>query len=328
MSQIRIRRGWEIPEREAVSEEVYLNRREFVKKLGLAGIGAAGMLVGGSKAALAGTDRALAFLSEPNPQTSRGLYPARRNPKYVLDRPLTEEKYSTRYNNFYEFTTDKPRVVDLVGNFKTRPWTVEVTGMVSKPKTFDIDELLRLFPLEERLYRHRCVEAWAMAVPWTGFPLKALVDHVQPTSKAKFVRMISFNKPDEAPGMKTQLWYPWPYYEGLTLAEATNELAFMVTGIYGHALPKQNGAPLRLAVPWKYGYKSIKSIVKIEFTDQQPKTFWNDIAPNEYSFLSNVNPKVPHPRWSQAYERMIIDGERRPTLPYNGYGEFVAHLYA
>lgn len=320
MANIKIRRGWEIPEREAVAEEVFLNRREFIKKLGLGSIAAAGVF--------AGAEHALAFFNSPPSQASDKFYPAKRNAKYALDRPLTEEKFATGYNNFYEFTTDKPRVADLVGNFKTHPWTVEVTGMVAKPKIFDVDELSRLFPLEERLYRHRCVEAWAMAVPWTGFPLKSLVDYVQPTSKAKFVRMISFNKPDEAPGMKNQSWYPWPYYEGLTIAEATNELAFMVTGMYGHALPKQNGAPIRLAVPWKYGYKSIKSIVKIEFTDQQPKTFWNDIAPLEYSFLSNVNPKVPHPRWSQASERMIIDGERRPTLPYNGYGEFVAYMYA
>jgi len=320
MANIKIRRGWEIPEREVVAEEVFLNRREFIKKLGLGSIAAAGVF--------SGAEQALAFINSSTTQTSDKLYPAKRNAKYVLDRPLTEERFATGYNNFYEFTTDKPRVADLVGNFKTHPWTVEVTGMIAKPKTFDIKELSRLFPVEERLYRHRCVEAWAMAVPWTGFSLKALVDYVQPTSKAKFVRMVSFNKPDEAPGMKTQSWYPWPYYEGLTLAEATNELAFMVTGMYGHALPKQNGAPIRLAVPWKYGYKSIKSIVKIEFTDQQPKTFWNDIAPTEYSFLSNVNPKVPHPRWLQAHERMIIDGERRPTLPYNGYGEFVAHLYA
>ncbi len=321
MAHIRVRRGWELPEREAMPESAFLNRREFIKKIGMGSIGGASVL--------AGANQALAWFTTLHIASGvADLYPAKRNTKYVLDRPLTDERFATRYNNFYEFTTDKPRVADLVGNFKTHPWTVEVTGMVAKPKAFDIDELLRLFSLEERLYRHRCVEAWAMAVSWTGFPMKAFVDYVQPTSKAKFVRFVSFNKPDEAPGIRTQSWYPWPYYEGLSLAEATNELAMVVTGIYGHALPKQNGAPIRVVVPWKYGYKSIKSIVKIEFTDQQPKTFWNDIAPNEYGFLSNVDPKVPHPRWSQAYERMIIDGERRPTLSYNGYGEFVAHLYA
>ena len=319
MAHVRIRRGWELPEREAAPESGFLNRREFIKKLGLGSIAAAGVLTG--------ANRALAFSEQSKDKTPGSLYPAKRNTKYVLDRPLTDEKLSTRYNNFYEFTTDKPRVADLVANFKIHPWTVEVTGLVAKTKVYDVDELIRKFPLEERLYRHRCVEAWAMAVPWTGFSLKALIDFVQPTSKAKFVRFVSFNKPDEAPGMRTQSWYPWPYYEGLSLLEATNELAMLVTGVYGHALPKQMGAPIRVVVPWKYGYKSIKSIVKIEFTDNQPPTFWNDIAPNEYSFLSNVNPKVPHPRWSQAYERMIIDGERRPTMPHNGYGEFVAHLY-
>lgn len=320
MAYVHIPRGWEIPEREAVSEEAYLNRREFIKKLGLAGIGATGLL--------SGADRALAFYDDTRSTATGELYPAKRNSKYVLDRPLTDERVAAHYNNFYEFTTDKPRVAELVANFKTHPWTVEVTGLVSKPRVYEVDELLRRFPLEERLYRHRCVEAWAMAVPWTGFPLKAFIDFVQPTSKAKFVRFVSFNKPEEAPGMREQSWYPWPYFEGISMAEATNELAMLVTGVFGHELPRQMGAPMRLVVPWKYGYKSIKSIVKIEFTDKQPATFWNTLAPNEYGFVSNVDPKVPHPRWSQAYERMIIDGERRPTLPYNGYGEFVAYLYA
>jgi sulfoxide reductase catalytic subunit YedY len=187
--------------------------------------------------------------------------------------------------------------------------------------------LLKKMPVEERLYRHRCVERWAMAVPWTGFPMKAFVDFARPLAKARFVRMVSFLRPHEAPGQAQATWYPWPYFEGLTLAEANNELSFLVTGMYGKDLPKQNGAPLRLAVPWKYGYKSAKAIVRFEFTDKQPGTFWNTVAPTEYDFWSNVNPKVPHPRWSQAQEEMIGTREIRPTLMYNGYGEFVAHLY-
>jgi sulfoxide reductase catalytic subunit YedY len=314
---IKIHRGWEIPEREATPEEIYLNRRQFIKKLGFAGIGAVTVL--------SGMEHAVAGINDGGKGSN--IYPAKRNPKYVLDRPITDEWATAHYNNFYEFTTDKERVADLVGKFQIRPWTVEVTGMVAKPKVYDVDELIRLMPTEERLYRHRCVEAWAMAVPWTGFPMKALIDLVQPLSTAKYVRMLSFNKPDEAPGMRTQHWYPWPYYEGLRMDEAVNELTMLAIGIYGHELPKQNGAPIRLVTPWKYGYKSIKSIVKIEFIDKQPPTFWNDVAPNEYDFLSNVNPKVPHPRWSQAHERLIPNMERRATLLYNGYEEFVAHLY-
>lgn len=312
---IKILRGWEMPEREATPEEFYLSRRQFIKKVGLSGIGTALALTGWGSAEAASR------------QEDKRIYPAKRNEKFVLDRPLTDEWATAHYNNFYEFTTDKERVADLVGKFQTRPWTVEITGLVAKPRSFDIDELIRRMPLEERLYRHRCVEAWSMAVPWTGFPMKALVELAQPLSTAKFVRLISFNKPEQAPGMKAQSWYSWPYYEGLRMDEATHELTLLVTGIYGHELPKQNGAPLRLVTPWKYGYKSIKSIVKIEFVDQQPHTFWNDLAPKEYDFLSNVNPQVPHPRWSQATEQPIPEGPRRPTLLYNGYAAQVAALY-
>lgn len=309
---IKILRGWEIPEREATPEEFYLNRRQFIKRLGM---GAALALTGWGNAAAA------------NRWVDQKIYPAQRNEKFVLDRPLTDEWATAHYNNFYEFTTDKERVADLVGKFQTQPWTIEITGLVAKPLTLDLDDLLRRMPMEERLYRHRCVEAWSMAVPWTGFRLKALVDLAQPRSTAKFVRFSSFNKPEQAPGMKAQPWYAWPYYEGLRLDEAINELTMLVTGIYGHELPKQNGAPIRLVTPWKYGYKSIKSIVKIEFTDKQPRTFWNDLAPQEYDFLSNVNPQVPHPRWSQASEQPIPGGPRRPTLLYNGYEAYVASLY-
>jgi len=320
---IRKRRGWEIPEAAATPEDTYINRRKFLEKLGIGGVG--------TIVTISGFDSSRVVWAQGQEQggpAHNGIYPAPRNSKYVLDRPLTEEYAATHYNNFYEFTTDKSRVAELASKLTIHPWTIEITGLVARPKTYDIDELIRLMPIEERLYRHRCVEAWAMAVPWTGFSLKALIDRVQPSSKARFVRMVSFNRPEEAPGMRVRGGYRWPYYEGLRMDEAMNELAFMVTGMYGKPLPKQNGAPIRLATPWKYGYKSIKSVVKIEFTDKQPPTFWNDLAPNEYDFLSNVNPKVPHPRWSQAYERMIPGSDRRPTLLYNGYEEYVAHLYA
>ena len=198
--------------------------------------------------------------------------------------------------------------------------------MVEKPFTIDIDDLLKKMPLEERLYRHRCVETWSMAVPWSGFPLKALVDLAKPASGAKYLRMETFLDKKMAPG-QNQFWYPWPYVEGVTMAEANNELAFLVTGMYGHPVPKQDGAPLRLVLPWKYGFKSVKSIVKFEFTDQRPSTFWEALQSSEYGFWANVNPAVSHPRWSQASERVLGEESRRPTLIWNGYGDYVAHLY-
>ncbi|MBI4550747.1 MAG: protein-methionine-sulfoxide reductase catalytic subunit MsrP [Candidatus Latescibacteria bacterium] len=329
MPLIRIRRGWEIPEREATPEAVYLNRRNFIKTLGLGSIGAFGLLSACRNGSADGTQAAAgqpsATRSVPKSATSN-LYPARRNPNFKLDRPITPEQVAGRYNNFYEFS-DQKDVWRYVDQFHTRPWQVEVKGLVEKPQVFDIDNLVRKMPLEERLYRHRCVEAWAMAVPWTGFPMKALLDHVQPKSSATHVRMLTFLRPSEAPGQREQDWYPWPYFEGLTMAEAMNELTFLVTGIYGHELTIPHGAPIRLATPWKYGYKSIKSIVLIEVTNKQPPTFWNKIAPDEYDFWSNVNPYKPHPRWSQARERMIDTGEYRDTLLYNGYAPYVAHLY-
>lgn len=325
MGFIHIPKGWEIPERLATPESVYLNRRKFLAAAGAAG---AGLVLGcadrqAPEAKPAGEARV--------PPAPEGVYPAPRNPAFTLDRGLTDEEVAASYNNFYEFTTDKEGVRRLVGRFETHPWTVEVKGLVDRPKVYDLDDLLRRMPMEERLYRFRCVEAWSMAVPWTGFPFRALIDEVGPKPSAKYVRTVSFYRPEQAPGQKSQHWYPWPYFEGLTIQEAMNELALLVTGIYGHPLPRQHGAPVRLIVPWKYGFKSIKSIVRIEFTDRQPPTFWNRVAPDEYDFWSNVNPEVPHPRWSQARERFItsdpMDPEMRPTLPYNGYGEYVAGLY-
>jgi len=305
---IRLNEGWKIPEQLATPEAAYLNRRTVLKALGITGMG----MMGNAGFAFGATE---------------GTYPAKRNPDFILDRPLTDEKVAGKYNNFYEFTTVKEEVYQLAEKFETHPWQIEVSGEVDKKKTYDVDDLIGRMPMEERLYRFRCVEAWAMAVPWTGFPLKHLIKEIKPKSTAKFVRMLTFLRPDTAPGQKEQPWYPWPYYEALTMEEAMNDLTMLVTGIYGHELPKQHGAPIRLITPWKYGYKSIKSIVSIEFTRKQPPTFWNKIAPLEYDFYSNVNPVIPHPRWSQATERLIDTGNRVPTKPFNGYGEYVAHLY-
>ncbi len=325
---IRLPRGWEIPERLATPEDVYLNRRKFLQALGITGLSTLGALVGCDQRAQSqsATEAPPPPIGLPTPSATANLYPAKRNERFTLDRSLTDEAVAARYNNFYEFSPYKQQVCRLVDSFQTRPWTIEVQGLVKKPQTFAIDDLVRRMPLEERLYRHRCVEAWSMAVPWTGFPIKAFIHLVEPLSAAKYMRMVTFTNPEQAVGMNDDI-YPWPYFEGLTMAEATNELALFVTGIYGHELTKQHGAPLRLVVPWKYGYKSIKSIVRVEFTDQQPPTFWSTLVPREYDFWANVNPAVPHPRWSQESERLIGTSDQRPTLLYNGYGEFVAELY-
>jgi sulfoxide reductase catalytic subunit YedY len=230
------------------------------------------------------------------------------------------------YTNSYEFSGGKENW-QHVKRFLTRPWQVQIGGMVRKPLTLEIDDILKGFAQEERHYRHRCVETWAMAVPWCGFPLAELLKRVEPLAGAKYVRFISFLKRDQAPGQKDSAIDIWPYHEGLTIEEANNELAFLATGIYGQELPKQHGAPIRLVLPWKYGFKSIKSITAIELTDKKPETFWNILAAYEYGFWANVNPQVPHPRWSQANETMLGSGESRKSVIFNGYGQQVAHLY-
>ncbi len=311
---IKSRRGWEIPERDVTPEAVFLSRRAL--------LGAGAGLIGAS--ALPGSAFAQATAGAADP--SAGLYPVARNPRYTLDRPLTPETAASSVNNYYEFGTNYD-VAKAAAKLKRRPWVVTIDGLVEKPMQVGIDDLLKAMPLEERVYRHRCVEAWSMAVPWSGFPMKALVDYARPLGSAKFVRMETFLDKEVAPGQSGR-FYPWPYVEGLTLAEANNELAFLVTGIYGKPAPNQFGAPLRLATPWKYGFKSIKAIVKFTFVEQKPKTFWETVQSAEYGFWANVNPQVPHARWSQATEKDLATGERRPTLLYNGYGEFVADLYS
>lgn len=312
---LKRKRGWEIPESEATPEHVYRNRREI-----LAGFVASGLLVasGGLKA---GAARAATEAEK----TAGGLYPVARNPKYTLSRKITPEEIATTYNNFYEFGSHKEISV-AAQSLQTDGWTVKIDGLVEEEKTVSFDELVRAMPLEERLYRHRCVEAWSMAVPYSGFPLKALVDYARPQGSARYLRMETFQDDEVAPGQR-QFWYPWPYVEGLTMAEATSELAFIATGLYGKEIPPQNGAPLRLAVPWKYGFKHVKSIVRFTFTEERPVSFWEEINAKEYGFWANVNPKIAHPRWSQATERLLISGERVPTRLFNGYAEFVADLY-
>jgi len=306
------RRGWEIPESQVTPEHVFLNRRSFMAA------------AAGSIAALSpqlATAQRVADL--PDPTTD--LYPAKANTTYPIDRPQTPEALVTTYNNFYEFGSDKA-ISRAAQALKLRPWTIRIDGMVEKPFELGIDDLIRKMPLEERVYRMRCVEAWSMTIPWTGFPFAKLVELAKPLSSAKYIQMQTFKDPSMAPGQR-QTWFPWPYTEGLTVAEATSDLAFLVTGVYGKPAPKQNGAPLRLAVPWKYGFKSVKSIVHFTFTDKRPKSYWESLQASEYGFWANVNPKVDHPRWSQASEQVIGTDRRVPTLLFNGYGEYVADLY-
>ena len=306
-------RGWEIPERLATPESIYLDRRAILKASGFA-------LMGG----LAATAFARRAAAATDPTAD--LYPAARNSSYTIERPVTPEAINTTYNNFYEFGTQKG-ISSEAEALVTRPWEVVIDGMVDKEIRIEADDLIRRMSLEERLYRHRCVEAWSMTVPWTGFPLASLVEFAKPLGSARYLRMETFMNPDMASGQK-QFWYPWPYVEGLTMAEATNELAFVVTGAYGKPVAKSMGAPIRLHLPWKYGFKSIKSIVKFTFTDERPLNFWQAIGPDEYGFWANVNPDVPHPRWSQAMERDLASGESIPTRLFNGYGDYVAGLYA
>jgi len=320
MANLVLRPGWHIPERLVTPEKVFLNRRHFLKQMGFAGTG---LMASGFRSYSAGV--------AANPETPTGAptkFPAPRSQDFNPGWRLTNEKIAGSYNNFYEFSLEKDQVRLLTGKFETAPWPIEIKGLLEKPMTLDAQELSAMFPAEERVYRFRCVEAWAMIVPWTGFPLSKLLEKLSPKPAAKFIRCETFNRPQQAPGMQRLLNYPWPYFEGLRMDEAMNPLTMVVTGIYGKPLPKQHGAPLRLVVPWKYGYKSIKSIVKIEFVTEQPKTFWETLAADEYPFESNVDPAVPHPRWSQATERMIDTGDRVKTRLYNGYGDYVAKLYS
>lgn len=338
MPHIHVPEPWNLPESAAAPEDGYLNRRAFVRRLGLGAAGvtaalATGGLTGCNPAnGSPGSGEGQAGPLDNVPETpTADLYPKARTDGRFQAGPRhgrpTDERVTAAHNNFYEFTTDKDAVWKRVGEFEARPWEVEVGGLVEEPAVFDLVDLEKSFDLEQRVYRLRCVEAWSIAVPWIGFPLRDLLERVKPASGARYVRFVSFDRPDQAPGQRTQTWYPWPYFDALTLEEASNELAFLVTGMYGHPLQKQNGAPIRLAVPWKYGFKSIKSIVRIELTRERPPVFWNQLESDEYGWISNVDPTVDHPRWSQAEETVVQTGEKVETLPYNGYGEWVAGLY-
>jgi len=297
---------------EITPEAVYADRRRFLKTAAVAGAGAI-------LAPMAVT-RAGASVPEGN---SIGEFV---KSSYSTDEELTSWQSITTYNNFYEFGADKSHPSTYAGTLKTRPWTVAVDGEVAKPGIHDIDDILKAHPLEERIYRLRCVEAWSMVVPWIGFPLGDFIKRVEPTSNAKFVAFETLFDPTQMPGQTSGI-LDWPYVEGLRMDEAMNPLSILAVGLYGKVMPNQNGAPIRLVVPWKYGFKSIKSIVRISFVEKMPPTSWSRQAPREYGFYSNVNPAVDHPRWSQARERRIGEFLKRETLPFNGYAEEVAHLY-
>ncbi|MEX6725705.1 protein-methionine-sulfoxide reductase catalytic subunit MsrP [Parapedomonas caeni] len=312
---IRSRPDWWLPERAATPESLYLNRRQWLTGSGLLG---AGLLGGGLVGALTATPAHAAAPALPALRHTKGLV--------TTDDALTPYEAVSGYNNFYEFGTDKTDPAANAGTLKPRPWTLAVDGEVSKPTRFDIDALLKAMPLEERVYRLRCVEGWSMVIPWVGFPLASLLKQVEPTSKAKYVAFATLNDRTQMPGLRARV-LDWPYVEGLRLDEAMHPLTMLVVGLYGRVLPNQNGAPIRLVVPWKYGFKSIKSIVSLKLVERQPPTSWSRSAPSEYGFYANVNPKVSHPRWSQAKERRIGEFFRRDTLMFNGYAAEVAGLY-
>ena len=302
-----IRRPPDVAPSEITPQALFERRREFLR---LAGGAAAGLLLPAAQAAPAAASLAIAAKS-----------------RYSVDEPLTPHRHVTGYNNFYEFGADKEDPAENAGALRIAPWTLTIDGLVRQPKTLAIDDILRLAPLEERIYRLRCVEGWSMVIPWVGFPLAALLKQVEPLGSARYVEFYSAVQNETMPGLRQGL-IEYPYVEGLRLDEANHPLAIACVGLYGAVLPKQNGAPVRLVVPWKYGFKSAKSIVRIRYTDQEPRTAWMKAAPREYGFYSNVNPGVDHPRWSQATERRIGEFSKRKTLMFNGYGAEVGQLYA
>jgi sulfoxide reductase catalytic subunit YedY len=311
------------PSSEITPESLYLRRREFIKN-GLLAAGTA-LAFGGGLLRLVGEAPPPDAPEEP-PLPEQTLVAAS-NGRYDTDEPQSSYQAITTYNNFYEFGLDKDEPSENAHTLQTRPWTISVEGAVAEPKIIDIDTLLQWFPLEERIYRMRCVEAWSMVIPWLGFPLGDLIKRLEPTGDAKFVEFTTLHDPEQLPNQDSSV-LPWPYVEGLRMDEALHPLTLLAVGLYGSPLPGQNGAPLRLVVPWKYGFKGVKSIVSMRFVETQPKTTWNIVAGHEYGFYANVNPVVDHPRWSQATERRIGELERRPTLPFNGYAAEVAGLYA
>ena len=313
---IRTKQPYEIKSAEITAKSLYHNRRDFLK--------------GGAALALGlHFENTLAAVTSDS-EIEKTFADVMTGP-YKTDEELTDYQSVTTYNNFYEFATDKENPAKLAKSFEARPWTVSVEGECNNPKQWDIDELIKTFPPEERIYRHRCVEAWSMVVPWIGFELGKLIKHADPTGNAKYIEFETLNDPKRMPGQNAGFFgqvLDWPYREGLRMDEAMHPLTILTVGLYGELLPNQNGAPIRLTVPWKYGFKGIKSIVKIRLTEKQPQNTWNIQGPSEYGFYANVNPQVDHPRWSQAKERRIGDLLKRPTLMFNGYEEQVAALYS
>jgi sulfoxide reductase catalytic subunit YedY len=313
-----IKKPSDIRSSDITAHGLYLRRRDFLSS-GAAAAAGLTIALAGCKSRASATPPAAGSNEPPLPGVKQG--------PYGTTEPPTPFGDITSYNNFYELGTDKSDPAKNAGTLRTRPWTVAFEGEIAKPQVIDIDTLLKLFPLEERIYRLRCVEGWSMVIPWVGFPLGALIQRLQPTSRAKYVAFTTLLAPDQLPGQKTSA-LDWPYVEGLRLDEAMHPLTILAVGLYGKTIPRQDGAPVRLIVPWKYGFKSIKSIVNVRFVEKQPPTSWNRYAPNEYGFYSNVNPAVDHPRWSQKKERRIGELRRRDTLPFNGYANEVAGLYA
>jgi methionine sulfoxide reductase catalytic subunit len=317
-----VKKPTDVSSSEITDRKVYLNRRLFMRGAVLAGSAAAtGLLyrrLNPPPAVVEARPKIAGVVTPPSEETIRN--------GFKVSDPLTSLEDITNYNNFYEFSPVKEEVASAARGFVTRPWAVDVGGLVAKPRVFDLDDLLKLAPPEERIYRLRCVEGWSMVIPWVGFPLGSLLKQVEPLSSAKYVAFQTLLDPTRLPNQNTGL-LDWPYVEGLRLDEALHPLTILATGLYGESLPPQDGAPIRLVVPWKYGFKSIKSIVKITLVENQPPATWNIEAPGEYGFYSNVNPDVPHPRWSQKYERRIGEYRSRETLLFNGYAEQVGHLY-
>lgn len=318
MPVIRIPKPWELRENQVTPEEIYLNRRQFLRKVTWAGMGAAAFLLVPPLPGLSrvwGASRTVGLKAPNDP----GFH--------AVSSGVTPESIVSRYNNFYEFGSVKDQLWRLAKGLKTGGWKIEVAGLVKKPGVIDAETLIRQMPSEERIYRLRCVEAWAVVIPWTGFPLRRWIERLEPLSSARYVKFTTFLDPNIAPGQKKRFWEPWPYTEGLRMEEAMHELSFMAAGIYGHPLPPQHGAPVRLVVPWKYGFKSIKSIVRIEFTREPPDTFWQSVSPLEYDFDANVIPEIPYARWHQEFERIPGKEDRVKTKPFNGYANEVAQLY-
>ncbi|MBI9046797.1 MAG: protein-methionine-sulfoxide reductase catalytic subunit MsrP [Anaerolineaceae bacterium] len=313
----------EIKSSEITPEHIYMSRRELLKKMGF--VGASAALLAACKPSISDMVNSAEVLKPTG--IAEESTPSAAAIMDELGASANSYKDITNYNNFYEFTTDKEGVARLAENYPTSPWQVQVGGLVNNPKTYSIDDL-RKFETEERIYRMRCVEAWSMVIPWMGFPLSKLLNEVEPKPEAKYVRFETIHDPDNMPGFRNYPFYQWPYIEGLQIDEAMHDLTILATGLYGKDLLPQNGAPVRLAVPWKYGFKSIKSIVKIDLVEEMPVSLWMAAAPQEYGFYANVNPNVSHPRWSQATERRIGEFGRMDTLMFNGYEEEVSHLYS